>query len=333
MESKFHGVTFAPYARGQVPGDQLSVKVIERRIRKIAPYFEWIRIFSTTEGHEHIPAIAKRHGLKTLVGSFLDNDTQKNKLELDNLIDLCNRGLVDLASIGNESLHSEYVKLPELEHIRNRVKSKIPFDIPVGFCAIDWEYEEYPELLDMFDVNFIHVYPFWEYYDITESMERLNEKYQLAKQLAGDKRVIISETGWPSQGEHAGGLCEAEHAYQYFTESFEWAKKNNVELFHFNSFDEAWKGKDCRSHRTGGEVEEHWGIWDADENIKPHFKKLFVEKKFRRRDKIRDYLRMRIDMLAEERAKNNDEVAHMVLDKSVGELCYVLEYLERESEL
>ena len=41
---------------------------------------------------------------------------------------------------------------------------------------------------------------------------------------------------------------------------------------------------------------------------------------------------MRIDMLAQERAKNQDQVAHMVIDKCVGELCYVLELMEREIE-
>ena len=39
---------------------------------------------------------------------------------------------------------------------------------------------------------------------------------------------------------------------------------------------------------------------------------------------------MRIDMLAEERTKNDNEVAHMVIDKCVGELCYVMEMMERE---
>ena len=45
-----------------------------------------------------------------------------------------------------------------------------------------------------------------------------------------------------------------------------------------------------------------------------------------------EYVKMRIDMLAQERVKNQDEVAHMVIDKCVGELCYVLELMERESE-
>ena len=48
------------------------------------------------------------------------------------------------------------------------------------------------------------------------------------------------------------------------------------------------------------------------------------------RDKVLEYIKVRIAMLAEERGKNDDEVAHMVIDKSVGELCYVMEIIERD---
>ncbi len=48
------------------------------------------------------------------------------------------------------------------------------------------------------------------------------------------------------------------------------------------------------------------------------------------RDKVLEYIKVRVAMLAEERTKNNDPVAHMVIDKSVGELCYVMEMIERD---
>lgn len=43
-----------------------------------------------------------------------------------------------------------------------------------------------------------------------------------------------------------------------------------------------------------------------------------------------EYIQTRVDQLAEERGKNTDEVAHMVLDKSIYELCEVLELLKRQ---
>ena len=47
----------------------------------------------------------------------------------------------------------------------------------------------------------------------------------------------------------------------------------------------------------------------------------------------RRYIRLRIDQLTDERAKNNNEVAHMVIDKSISELSIVLDLLEREAPL
>ena len=45
------------------------------------------------------------------------------------------------------------------------------------------------------------------------------------------------------------------------------------------------------------------------------------------------YIRLRIELLTQERSKNNDETAHMVLDKSIHELSIVLDLLERKAPL
>jgi len=47
----------------------------------------------------------------------------------------------------------------------------------------------------------------------------------------------------------------------------------------------------------------------------------------------KDYIRVRIDQLTVERSKNDNEVAHMVLDKSIAELSIVLDLLERKAPL
>lgn len=52
----------------------------------------------------------------------------------------------------------------------------------------------------------------------------------------------------------------------------------------------------------------------------------------RKRDIVERYLKVRIDSLCEERTKNDNEVAHMVIDKAVGELSYVLELLQKDEK-
>ncbi len=48
------------------------------------------------------------------------------------------------------------------------------------------------------------------------------------------------------------------------------------------------------------------------------------------RDKVLEYIKVRVEMLEKERTKNDNEVAHMAIDKCVGELCHVQEMIERD---
>ena len=45
--------------------------------------------------------------------------------------------------------------------------------------------------------------------------------------------------------------------------------------------------------------------------------------------KVTQYLRVRIDMLSEERSKTESEDTHLILDKLIIELTYVLELIVR----
>jgi len=105
LEEKMHGISFSAYTKGQKPGDELTREQIEHRMALLAPRFNWIRSFSTTQGNEHIPQVAKAMGLKTLVGAWLGEDAEKNRTEIENLIELAQAGVVDVAAVGNEVLY------------------------------------------------------------------------------------------------------------------------------------------------------------------------------------------------------------------------------------
>lgn len=91
----------------------------------------------------------------------------------------------------------------------------------------------------------------------------MKKMYDLVKQAAKGKPVVISETGWPTKGTTYGAAVPSyENAMRYFIHTFEWANKENIHLFYFSSFDEAWK----ISHE--GEYGAYWGLWDKDGNFK-----------------------------------------------------------------
>ena len=86
---------------------------------------------------------------------------------------------------------------------------------------------------------------------------------QLVKENANGKKVIISETGWPTKGEQYGGAEPSyENAMRYFINTMNWVKEDNIESFYFSSFDEVWK----MNHE--GEYGAYWGLWDKEGNYK-----------------------------------------------------------------
>jgi glucan 1,3-beta-glucosidase len=76
--------------------------------------------------------------------------------------------------------------------------------------------------------------------------------------------VLISETGWPDQGSNFHGAVPSEEgAMRYFVDTMRWAREENIEIFYFAAFDEAWKVG------AEGDVGAYWGLWDKD--AKPKF--------------------------------------------------------------
>ena len=87
--------------------------------------------------------------------------------------------------------------------------------------------------------------------------------FESAKSAGQGKRVIITETGWPSEGgSFKGSLANYENAMRYFIDCQNWCNLNGIESFYFSSFDESWKvGPE-------GEVGAYWGLWDKNEQLK-----------------------------------------------------------------
>ena len=262
LEEGMHGLCFSMYEDGQEPGDIITKDQVERRINIIKPYSKWIRSFSCIEGNEHIPAIAHKHGLKTLVGAWLGDNKDDNEREIEGLIKLGKQGLIDIAAVGNEVLYRGDLSLEELLDYINRVKKELP-NIPVGYVDAYYEFSRHPELVDASDVILSNCYPFWEGCDLEHSLNHMQQMFGQASHASKGKQVIITETGWPNQGENLKGAFPSDvNAMKYFINAQVWSKKSNIEMFYFSSFDESWKVGD------EGDVGAYWGLWDKNEKIK-----------------------------------------------------------------
>lgn len=262
LNNGMHGICFSLYEEGQKPGDIISEAQIIRRIEILKPYTQWIRSFSTTEGNELIPKIAKQYGMKTMVGAWLGDEKEKNEQELENLIQLCRDGLVDIAAVGNEVLYRNDLTLDELLESIKYVKEQVP-DTTIGYVDAYYEFSRHPELVETCDVVLTNYYPFWEGTSFEDSLGHLHHMHQQTLQAANGKKIIITETGWPSQGENTkNAIPDKLSAMKYFINAQLWALDAGIEMFYFSSFDESWKVG------AEGEVGAYWGLWDKNEKLK-----------------------------------------------------------------
>ena len=108
-------------------------------------------------------------------------------------------------------------------------------------------------------------YPFWEGCPLEQSIAYMQSMHRRTVAVAGGKKVVISETGWPNIGTAFHGAVPSEAgAMRYFVETSAWAARDDVEVFYFAAFDEAWKVG------AEGDVGAYWGLWDKLGHRKYH---------------------------------------------------------------
>jgi glucan 1,3-beta-glucosidase len=262
MQNGMHGICFSLYEDGQKPGDIISEAQIRRRIEIIKPHTKWVRSFSCTEGNELIPRIAKEYGLKTLVGAWLGSDKEKNESEMRGIKNLAGEGLIDIAAIGNEVMYREDLTEAELLDYLKDFKNSYP-NIEMGYVDAYYEFSARPRITAACDVILSNCYPFWEGCHIDYSLVYMKDMYNQARDAAQGKKVIITETGWPSAGGgFEGSLASERNFLKYFIDAQKWSSEEDIDMFYFASFDESWKTGD------EGDVGAYWGLWDKNEILK-----------------------------------------------------------------
>ena len=223
IEPDFHvyGIDFGPYNDDQNTNDYIPVKQIRERLEVVSPHTDWIRSFGATHGLEEIPAEAFKLGLDVAMGSWIRHKNNR-EAEIVNLVEKAEAGYVDIVVVGNEELYayeegnSDAIEPNELLMILRDVHARLDTaglsNIPVT-TAEPWyvlfrrdpnNFFAYQEIMNELDIFLVNVYPFHQYSHIDGALEMLNTLYSDIKVMANEagpgKEVIISETGWPSDG-------------------------------------------------------------------------------------------------------------------------------------
>jgi exo-beta-1,3-glucanase (GH17 family) len=264
LADRVHGICYSAYLDGQGPDlkTQLGPEQIRARMEIVRPHARWVRTFSCTDGNEASPGIAHQMGLKTLVGAWIGDDPRTNEREIAGALKVARAGHADIVAIGNEVLLRGDQSEDEIIASIRKVKEALP-GIPVGYVDAYYLFCEHPRLVEACDVLLINCYPFWEKCPLESSLGYMKEMVRRVTRAAGGKKIVISETGWPSAGDPVGAAVPSvEGALLYALNTFEWAAQDGIEVFYFSSFDEEWKAG------PEGGCGPHWGFWDTQGRFK-----------------------------------------------------------------
>ncbi len=259
LDLGLHGLCFSAYTDDQGPESKTVLGDVQvgTRLAQIAPCTRWIRTFSCTEGNEHAARIAKELGLKTLVGAWIGDDEEQNAIEIESVIEVACAGYADLVAVGNEVLLREEMSEAELLDKIGMVRAAVP-DVPVAYVDAYFLFTQHPSLVEACDFLPINCYPFWEEVPLEYSISYAQEMVRRVQAVSEGKPIVIAETGWPSAGHPVGGAVPSlRNMALYALNLIAWADDEEIPLFWFSSFDEAWKvGPE-------GDCGAYWGLWDA----------------------------------------------------------------------
>ncbi|HEY6715631.1 MAG TPA: beta-(1-6) glucans synthase, partial [Reyranella sp.] len=286
-------VSFAPYRPGQSPLTRTfpTPAQIDDDLHRLQGKVRAVRTYSAGENLEAVPQRAGKYGLKVWHGAWLNNNEKENLEQINLLIDHANKykDTIERVIVGNEVLLRKDLTANELRRYIRQVKQRV--SQPVTYADV-WEFWlRNPSLADEVDFITIHILPYWEDEPIgldrrepdgTPSIEKhIVDIYKKVQARFPDKKIVIGETGWPSDGRMRSDARPGRvEQVRYFSTFRTIAEREKFDYNVVEAFDQYWKA------RQEGTVGAAWGLLDAQRHDKfelgkpvvpePHWRMLYT---------------------------------------------------------
>lgn len=264
---KLQCASYTPFDKDQSPFDvpfKLRPERMDADLALLATRFECIRTYSMT-GLEALPELARKHGLKLMIGAWVNSNPVDTEKEVDLLIQSANANpdVVTAVIVGNEALLRKEVTGAQLARLINKVKSQVRQ--PVTYADV-WEFWlKHPEVAPAVDFLTIHLLPYWEDdpSNIDVALQHVADVRQVFGNKFAPKDVMIGETGWPSEGRQRETAVPSRVNEAKFIRGFvAMAEKEGWRYNLIEAFDQPWK------RGSEGAVGGYWGLFDADRQDK-----------------------------------------------------------------
>jgi uncharacterized repeat protein (TIGR01451 family) len=147
--------------------------------------------------------------------------------------------------------------------------------VPVTYADMEGFLNPYPWLVDDLDFIFLNNYGYWEaYVSGADSVAFLSSTVSQLQGSFPGKRVIISESGWPTCGDTHGTAVTGVGPMMDFSYGYlAYTRADQVDGFYFEAFDEPWKYNDEGNDGVGA----CWGYYDVNRQPKSSLSTLLPE--------------------------------------------------------
>ncbi|KAI0106322.1 glycoside hydrolase family 17 protein [Hypoxylon sp. NC0597] len=255
-----HGVTYSPYKGA---GGCKSAADVEKDFALVAKDYGVIRLYGVDcDQVATAYAAAKKRGNKLFLGIFDINSVEQAVSTMAAGINH-DWSIVDTVSVGNELVNNGGAtvsqSLAALSQARTALRAagyRGPVVIVDTFVAI----LAHPELCDQSDYCAANIHPFFDANTgahqagsfVTSMVSKIRSK--LADK---SKRIVVTETGWPWQGESNGAAVPGMDQQTAALSSIKSAYTDNAsDVILFTAFNDMWKKPEASTFMA----EQFWGM-------------------------------------------------------------------------
>ncbi len=256
---QFAGLAYNAFGRWDTPLEQKfpDYESIQRDMGVLAQHTTRIRTYSSNE-LPAIPALAEQNQLYVTAGVWLDAREDNNKKEILAIEQAVRiNSSIERIIVGNEQiLHGAFkpadliLKIREVKRLtRKPVSTAEPWHV----------WLRYPELAANVDFITVHLLPYWEGLPVNDALDYSFDRLRQIEEKFPNKKIVIGEVGWPSQGDRRmGSYASPAHQAQFIREFVVRAQARNLDYFIMEAIDQPWKID------NEGRAGPYWGIMDAD---------------------------------------------------------------------
>jgi exo-beta-1,3-glucanase (GH17 family) len=247
-----------------------------------------IRMYAADAASEQVLRTIKKHKLpvRVMQGAWLSSSQtdEENEAQISEVIRLANEypEIVVTVNLGNEifvdwSAHKLVAAdLPKYLRWVKRVKRETKVPVTLADDYNFWNKPWSQEIAQALDYIVLHAYAMWNSQTLDDAVAWTEKTFKDIQALHPGKQIALGESGWATSSISDNGdekliIGEASEKAQatFFRDYRNWLETNHIVSYHFEAFDEKWKGgKD----KPDGIAEKNWGLFHSDRTPKEAIK-------------------------------------------------------------